>query len=536
MTPIPIRAGAFARVVAGAAVALAAAAPAPADAQAKTLVYCGAADPEGFDMARWVGTQTIDAVGVALYNRLVEFEAGTLRLVPGLAERWELGADGRAYTLHLRRGVRFHTTDWFKPTRDMDADDVVLSLERYRDRESAFNKAYGVTSYPYNNTWAANLASVEKVDPHTVRVTLKQADATFIANLAMVTSHVISAEYAGQLEKAGRLAELDTKPVGTGPWVMRRYDKDVAVRYDAHPQYWGGRAKVDRLVVQTVKDSAVRVQKLKAGECHLAADPKPQEVETLRADRNIVLMEVGGLNVGYVGFNTKLKPFDDRNVRTALALATNRKAIIDAVYQGTAIQASQLVPPGMLGHDPTIRDLPYDPDQARKLLAEAGLGAGFDVEVWAPPITRQYNPDMRKTAEILQSDWAKVGVRVKVVSYEWGDFLKRIRAGEHAVALIGWAADIADPDNFFVPLVTCSRPTASRWCTPEVDALLQQARATTKTEERAALYAKAAAIVQREMPYLTIAHGKRWQPVRREVANFRIDPLTRTILHEVELR
>jgi len=267
MTPIPIRAGAFARVVAGAAVALAAAAPAPADAQAKTLVYCGAADPEGFDMARWVGTQTIDAVGVALYNRLVEFEAGTLRLVPGLAERWELGADGRAYTLHLRRGVRFHTTDWFKPTRDMDADDVVLSLERYRDRESAFNKAYGVTSYPYNNTWAANLASVEKVDPHTVRVTLKQADATFIANLAMVTSHVISAEYAGQLEKAGRLAELDTKPVGTGPWVMRRYDKDVAVRYDAHPQYWGGRAKVDRLVVQTVKDSAVRVQKLKAGEC-----------------------------------------------------------------------------------------------------------------------------------------------------------------------------------------------------------------------------------------------------------------------------
>lgn len=524
------------RLIAAAGAWLALTSPLNVLAQGKPLVFCSASDPEGFDMARWVTTQTIDAAGMTLYDRLVEFEVGTLKLVPGLAERWEISADGRTYTFHLRRNVRFHSTEWFKPAREFNADDVVFSIDRYRDRESAFNKAYGVNSYPYNNTWSANVASVEKVDPNTVRVVLKNADATFLANLAMVTSTIISAEYADQLQKAGKLNELDTRPVGTGPFMLRRYDKDVAVRLDAHPQYWGGKAKSDRVVIQTVKDTAVRVQKLKAGECHIGFSPRPQELETIRADRALELQQIGGLNIGYVGFNTQKAPFDKREVRQALAMASDRKAILEAVYQGIGIPTSQLVPPGMLGHDATLKDIPFDPDQARRLLAQAGLPAGTEIEVWAPMIASQYNPDARKTAEMLQADWAKVGLRVKVVTLEWGEFLKRVRAGEHQVALIGWAADIADPDNFFVPLVTCSRPTASRWCTPEVDGLLQKARATTSGDERARLYKQVAEVVQREMPYLPLAHAKRSQPVRKEVEGFKIDPLSRTILTRVEVR
>jgi dipeptide transport system substrate-binding protein len=151
-------------------------------------------------------------------------------------------------------------------------------------------------------------------------------------------------------------------------------------------------------------------------------------------------------------------------------------------------------------------------------------------------IAAQYNPDAKKTAEMLQADWAKVGVTVKVVNIEWGEFLKRVRAGEHSVALLGWAADIADPDNFFVPLVTCSRPTPSRWCTKEVDGLLEQARATTNNDQRAKLYRQVADIVQREMPYIPIAHTKQYKPVRKEVVNFQMDPLTRTILQQVDLK
>jgi dipeptide transport system substrate-binding protein len=151
-------------------------------------------------------------------------------------------------------------------------------------------------------------------------------------------------------------------------------------------------------------------------------------------------------------------------------------------------------------------------------------------------ITAQYNPDAKKTAEMLQADWKKIGVNVKVVNLEWAEFLRRVRAGEHSIALVGWAADIADPDNFFVPLVTCSRPTPSRWCPQEVDNLLQQARATVNEQQRARFYRQVAERVQAEMPYLPLAHTNQFRPVRKEVQGYRLDPLTRTILQDVDLR
>jgi dipeptide transport system substrate-binding protein len=504
-------------------------------AQNKTLVYCAPSDPQGFDMPRWTTTQTIDAAGLTIYDRLVEFEPGTLKLLPGLAEKWTVSADGKAYTFTIRKGVKFHSTDYFKPTRDLTVDDVVFSMERYRDTDSAFNKAYGVSNYPYNS-WAKNLTSVEKVDANTMRLNLKVADATTMANLGMVTSIVTSLEYAEQLQKAGKLANLDSEPIGTGPWIMRRYDKDAQVRYDANAQYWGGKPKVDRLVIQTVKDAAVRLQKVKVGECHIGSNPRPQDLATIRADSNLVLQEAGGLNIGYIGLNTEKKPFDNKDVRNALAQASDRKAMLQAVYQGIGTATSQLVPPNTLGHFADLKEIPFNPEQAKKMLAAAGYPNGFEVEVWAPMIAAQYNPDAKKTAEMLQADWAKVGVTVKVVNIEWGEFLKRVRAGEHSVALLGWAADIADPDNFFVPLVTCSRPTPSRWCTKEVDGLLEQARATTNNDQRAKLYRQVADIVQREMPYIPIAHTKQYKPVRKEVVNFQMDPLTRTILQQVDLK
>jgi dipeptide transport system substrate-binding protein len=503
--------------------------------QNRTLVFCAPSDPQGFDMPRWTATTTIDAAGLTIYDRLVEFEPGTLKLKPGLAERWDISADGKTYTFTLRKGVKFHSTDYFKPTREMNADDVVFSFERYRDLESPFNKAYGVTNYPYNS-WARNLASVQKVDPYTVRLNLTVADATLIANLGMVTSIITPLEYAEQLQKAGRLGDLDTAPIGSGPWIMRRYEKDAQVRFDANTQWWGGRPKVDRLVIQTVKDPAVRLQKVKAGECHIGSNPRPQDLAAIRADANLVLQEVGGLNIGYVGFNTTKKPLDTKEVRLALAMASDRKAILQAVYQGIGVATQQLVPPNTLGHFPDLKEIPFNPEQARKMLADAGYPNGFEIEVWAPMITAQYNPDAKKTAEMLQADWKKIGVNVKVVNLEWAEFLRRVRAGEHSIALVGWAADIADPDNFFVPLVTCSRPTPSRWCPQEVDNLLQQARATVNEQQRARFYRQVAERVQAEMPYLPLAHTNQFRPVRKEVQGYRLDPLTRTILQDVDLR
>ena len=499
-----------------------------ASAQGRPLVYCAASDPEGFDMARWVATQTIDAAGMALYNRLVEFEAGTLKLVPGLAERWEASTDGRAYTFHLRRGVKFHTTEWFTPTRDLNADDVLLSFERYRDRESPFNKAYGVSSYPYNNGWAANVVSIEKLDPMSVRITLKAADSTFIANVAMVTSHIISAEYAEGLQQRGKLAELDTRPIGTGPWVMRRYDKDVQVRYDAHPAYWGGRAKSDRLVIQTVKDSAVRVQKLKAGECHVAPYPPPAEIASLKADTNLAVMEQEGLNVGYLAYNTLMAPFDKVEVRKALNMAINKEAILDAVFQGAGKAAKNPIPPTMWSYNNDTVDDPYDPEAARKMLADAGV-TGLKMKIWAMPVQRPYNPDARKMAELIQADFAKVGVEAEIVSYEWGEYLERSKAKDRDGALLlGWTGDNGDPDNFLAVLLGCSAVGGSnraQWCHQPFEDLIQKAKILPTNEARTPVYMEAQKVFKEQAPWATIAHSVVFMPMSTKVMNYKMDPL-----------
>lgn len=512
------------------------AAPAAAQ-QNKTFVFCFEASPEGFDSARGLTFTTYNAVTDPLYSKLVGFAPDSLKTVPDLAERWETSKDGRQYTFHLRRGVKWHSTDYFKPSRDFNADDVILSLDRLRSKDHPFNKAYGWGEYPYTKTYAANIERLEKADDYTLRISLKKADAAFLANLAMPTSIIISAEYAAKLEQAGRVADINVKPIGTGPFVFRRYDKDAQIRYDAHPAYYLGPAKFDHLVYVIAKDSAVRLQKLRAGECHLSISPKPQEVAAIQADPNLKLAQVAGVSTGFIAFNTSKKPLDNPDVRRALSLAINKKALFDSVFQGAASPATRILTPAMLGYDPALKGIDYDPEQAKALLAKAGVAPGTEITLWAMPIARSYNPDGRKFAELVQADWAKVGIKAKIVSYEWGEYIKRASAGEHQAISLGWSSDNGDPDNLLTPLLACASGAfgLSRWCDKNFDTLLEKGRHETDPVKRAAVYRELARIVQKELPLLPISYGIVTQPMRKEVSGYQVTPLSRTFLHGVEL-
>ena len=165
---------------------------------AGTLIYCSEGSPAGFDPAQYVTGTDFDAAAETVFNRLVQFERGSTRVVPGLAEKWEVSPDGKTYTFHLRRGVAFHTTDYFKPTREFNADDVVFTFERMLDKNHPFNKAYRA-EFPYFTDMGMdrNIAKVEKVDPNTVRFVLKKPEAAMLQNLAMSFASIHSAEYAG---------------------------------------------------------------------------------------------------------------------------------------------------------------------------------------------------------------------------------------------------------------------------------------------------------------------------------------------------
>jgi len=506
----------------------------------KTLVYCSEASPEGFNASLFTSGTTFDASAKSVFNRLVEFEVGTTNLVPGIAESWQVSDDGLEYTFNLRKGVTFHSTDYFTPTREFNADDVLYTFERQWKKNHPYHQVSG-GSYEYFNSMSMPtlLRDIVKIDDHTVKFILNRQEAPMLANLAMDFASILSAEYADKMLAANTPEQVDQKPVGTGPFKFVSYQKDAMIRYVAHDSYWAGRTPIDRLIFAITPDASVRYQKLKAGECHVMPYPNPADLVAMRSDPAINLLEKPGLNVGYLAFNTMMPPFDNPKVRQALTIAIDREAILKAVYQGAGTIAKNPIPPTIWSYNDEIEDYPYDPEIAKNLLSEAGV-SGLKTKIWAMPVQRPYNPNARRMAVLIQEDWAKVGVEAEIVSYEWGEYLERSKNTDRDGALLmGWTGDNGDPDNFLAVLLGCDgvgNANRSHWCHQPFDDLIQQAKTNPNQAERAELYKQAQVIFKQQAPWATIAHSIVFQPVRKEVINFKIDPLGGNIFYGVNLQ
>src|SRR5262249_35829056 len=202
-------------------------------------------------------TSTSDtAAARAIYSKLFEFQLGTTNLEPALAESYELSPDGKAYTLHLRHGIKFQTTPYFKPSREFNADDVLFTINRQWQKDHPYAKVHGGNYSHFNAlNFGDTLDKVEKLDDYTVRITIKQALSPFITNLGMNFLSIMSAEYAEQLAKAATPEKIDFEPVGTGPFILVNYQRDVAVRYKKNPEYWRGTAKIDDLIFTIAPDA-----------------------------------------------------------------------------------------------------------------------------------------------------------------------------------------------------------------------------------------------------------------------------------------
>lgn len=493
------------------------------------LIYCSEGSPAGFDPAQYTTSVDLSASSTTLYNQLVQFKRGETQIEPGLATRWEISPDGLSYTFHLRQGVKFHTTSFFKPTRDFNADDVLFSFNRMLDANLPFQKAYPV-QFPYFTDMGLNknIAKVEKIDPYTVRFTLHKIDAPFLQDLAMPFASILSAEYAEKLLADGKASDINWHPIGTGPYIFRSYVRDSTIRFIGNFEYWKkGAVRLTNLIFSITVDPAVRVQKLKRNECQVMSYPRPADIVSLKGQPGLALPSQVGFNVGYVAYNTTHKPLDQVLVRRALDMAVNKKAIIQAVYGGVGQVAQGPMPPTQWSYDKTLKDAPYNPQAAKALLAQAGYPHGFNLSLWAMPVQRPYNPNARLMAEMIQADWAKIGVQAKIVTYEWGEYVKRAHAGEHDTILIGWTGDNGDPDNWLSVLLSCNAVNGtnfSRWCSQPFDALLTQARQTTDRAKREILYKQAQQIFKRELPFTPIGHSTVYQPISRQVTNFKIDP------------
>ena len=254
--------------------------------------------------------------------------------------------------------------------------------------------------------------------------------------------------------------------------------------------------------------------------------PNPADIKAMMADKDIDMKQTSAIDYGFLAFNSQKKPFDDRRVREAVAAAIDRDVLLQAVFQGVAgTLANTLVPPNLWGHNPNIRPFVHDPARAKQLLAEAGLANGFKTTLWALPVTRGYMPSGRRAAELIQADLAAVGIQAEIVSFEWGEYLRRARAGEHEIGMFGYIYDYADPGQILTSGWTCAGAVSgnnrTRWCNKEFSDLIDQANRITDQSERTKLYHRIQEIFREDVPALTLANSVTFTPTRKEVVNYK---------------
>jgi len=510
-------------------------------AHAATLRVCTEASPEGFDVVQYNSLSTTNASADVLMNRLVDFDAQAGKLVPSLAQSWSVSPDGLEYTFKLRPGVKFHTTAYFTPTRELSAEDVRFSFERMLDPANAWHKI-AQSGFPHAQSLQLPqlIKKIETPDAQTVRFTLAHPDSTFLPALSMGFASIYSAEYADKLLKAGTPELMNSQPIGTGPFVFTRFQKDAVVRYKANPDYFAGKPAVDGLIYAITPDANVRLQKLRRNECQIALSPKPLDVDAATKDPALKVAQTPAFMTAFVAINSQHPPLDKPEVRQAINLAFDRDTYLKAVFENSAQAANGIYPATTWGYAKQLPGYAHDPQKARDLLAKAGLKDGFSTTIWTRPTGSVLNPNPSLGAQLLQADLAKVGIKADIRVIEWGELIRRAKAGEHDLLFMGWAGDNGDPDNFLTPQFSCaavkSGTNFARYCDKTLDSLISEGKTLSDQDKRSALYQKAQALIQQQAVWLPLAHPTAYALTRKDVQGYQVSPFGRQDFSTVSVK
>lgn len=477
-----------------------------------TLIYCSEGSPELLNPQKTLSGTARTATATTIYDRLVDFKPGTMEIVPSLAESWQVSKDGTEYVFKLKKNISFQETNFFKPKRNLNADDVIFSIERQLDVNNPYHKVNGINyQYFQGMGFSENIDSVNKIDDLNLRIKLKKPDYIFIKNMALPFMSILSKEYADYLIKENRREDIDNIPLGTGPYYFISYVPDSIIKYKANNKYWGDKPKIENLIISITPDIGVRMEKLKKGECDIIVSPNPHDIGEINKDKKFKVIKNNGINIGYLALNMEKKPLDNLKVRQAIAYALNKKSYIDIVYNNKATIAINPYPKNILGYNDIVKKYNYNLEESKKLLNEAGYPNGIDLELWTLPVSRPYNPDGKKMGQLMQSDLAKANIRVKIKSYEWGTYLQKVKNGEHQLVQLGWNSDNGDPDNFLFPLLSCESvdkgSNNARYCNKKFNEIITNAKLTNNQNIRKKLYEEALTILANDEPIVPLAHA-----------------------------
>ena len=513
------------------------------------LIYCTNATGFSFNPQTADAGTSMNVVTEQIYNKLFDISNTSAIPTPVLAQSYSVSPDGTVITIHLRKGIKFHRTDWFKPTRDFNADDVVFSLNRVLGYETylptleqssvdyknpqyrIFHEQAKKVRFPYFESIKLNqkIESVKALNSHTVQITLFKPDASILSHLASQYAIIFSQEYAVQLNADDNLVQLDILPVGTGPYKVKNYFRNQYVRLEKNEDYWQKDAKIKNIIIDLSTDRTGRLVKFFNGECQIASYPEVSQLGLLKEnDKRYYVKSAEGMNLAYLAFNFQNAVIQDEQVRRAIAQAINRQRIIKTIYHNTATVANNIIPNISWASSVNTPDFAYDfnPSEAKKVLQDKQL----HLNMWVLNEEQVYNPAPLKTAELIKEDLNNVGVNVTIRSVTRTFLIDQLnkKSENYDMILTGWLAGNLDPDSFMRPILSCNSASEmtnlSNWCDEDFDQLMDKALDSPNLWERAHVYNQAQELILSKLPIVPLANMKRVLVVNSRVRHIEMNP------------
>jgi peptide/nickel transport system substrate-binding protein len=465
-----------------------------------TLVFGRNKDAVKLDPAIVTDGMSLNVARLAMEG-LTRYKAGTFEVVPSLATSWETSRDGKIWRFKLRHNVKFQDGTSF------NAAAVKFNFDRWRLQHNAYHK-WGDYSY-YESQFGGfpgAIRDVKALGRDEVEFDLSKPVAPFLANLAMPVFSISSPD---AIKAEGE--NFAQRPVGTGPYKVSEWLKDDHITLQAFDNYWSAHAKIATLILRDIPDPATSLLELQKGDIDGWEYPQPNDLTVIAKDASLTIYHQPANNLMYLAMQTQKAPFNNVLVRRAINEAIDAKAIVKNFYDPAATVADSFLPPAVWPKG-ARSSYPYDPADARRLLAAAGFGHGFTTTLWYMTVPRPYLPQPQRVAEAIQADLRSVGINASLAGFEWANYLYKVQDGQHNLALFGWTGDNGDPDNFLYVLLdkdSANAPGAQNicfWRDNSYHNLMLAGQTELDRTKRAAIYLRALELVRRQAPLVPIAH------------------------------
>lgn len=546
----------------------------PQELLENSLVYCTTSSGFSFNPQKSDVSSNMNVVTEQIYDKLFEFNPKKNRLEPALAESYSISDDGLVITLNVRKNVSFHSTAWFTPSRKLNAEDVVFSLNRMIGRENdlpevkngaesalhhqrqsyIYQKAAEQIYYPYFESvgLANKIVRITSPSNYVVQIELTKPDSALLAYLASQYAVILSKEYALQLNADDNLVQLDLLPVGTGVYQLESYENNDYVRLKPNVSYWGNKAHIQNMVVDFSTEATGRMAKFLNNECDVVAFPEPSQLSVLR---NHQLVSSKGANLAYLAFNMQRAIGQDLALRQKIASGINRQRLAEKLFYGTAEVADNVLPTALWPKKNTnsypYRTFPNSAEQAVEKAENsanqpldskiASVSPKHHLKLWVIDEKRVYNPHPLKMAEMIRADLATQNVELEIQSVSRAYLVQQLanKTADYDLILGGWLANNLDPNSFLNALLSCKTAETvtnlSNWCNEDFDFWLQTARLSDDQASANLLYEFSQKLLEEQLPILPLVNANRVLVVQKGIKQADISPFGQVKLSELRL-